>query len=508
MNFRIPLLLGLLLVLTYSCKEEDLEQLDPNRVVPESFFETEGQLDAAVISGYATLRSQHLTLRHYYMMHDLMDDHHMATSAQQIAPELTNGQQNAASIHVRQIWDALYDMVHRMNTALDGIAANETVDDAIKTELEAEARFLRGWAYNEIATLWGGGPIYTTRALSTADYQPRASARATFDQAQSDLRFAAENLSENGRALGRGNQGSARGFLARSLMQSGDVDEAKDVLDDIVASGNYQLLDNFGDNFIEANDFLGEALFEVIFAPNGGYNWDDAGDSWGGANSRSARAQEYGPFWRNTVPSQALIDLFPTEETGASFTDPRFRETLIFNGDSYGPNNEFTIDINANSATINYNGQDILANIYKYGVYYDREVPSFILTTSNLILMRYADVLLLLAEAEARTGGDLQRARDLVNQVRARVGAPLLDDAGIANGNADEVLDAVINERALELVSEQVRGRDLRRWHAAGILNAEELLGYDENRFLLPLPLDEIANNPLISQADQNPGYN
>jgi hypothetical protein len=508
MKFRILTLIALLGIVHYGCQEEDLTQLDPNRVVPENFFETEGQLDAAVISGYASMRAQHLTLRHYYIMHDLMDDHHMATSAMQIAPELNQGQQNATSRHVRELFDAYYDMIHRMNTALDGIMSNETVNEDKKREFEAEAKFLRGWAYNEVATLWGGAPIYLTRALSTEDYQPRSSREAVFDQAQSDLRFAVENLAEE-RTLGRANKGSARGFLARSLMQSGDVEEAKQVLEAIVGMNKYSLLENYGDNFIVENDFLGEALFEVIFAPNGGYNWDDSGDSgWGGPNSRSARAQEYGPFWRNAVPSQALIDLIPHVEKGDAYTDPRWDEIIILNGESYGPNSEFTIDINANSPPINFAGDDILANFYKYGVYYRQEVPGFILTPSNLIIMRYADVLLLLAEAEVRTGGDLNRARDLVNQVRARAGAPLLDEAGIPNGNADELMDAIVFERAIELVTEQVRGRDLRRWHEAGIVDAEAILGYSEEKFLLPIPLDEIINNPLISQEDQNPGYN
>ena len=508
MKLSIFILLGLMGVLYYGCQEEDLTQLDPNRLTPENFFQTEGQLDAAVISGYATMRAQHLTLRHYYIMHDLMDDHHTATSAMQIAPELNSGQQNSASRHVRELFDAFYDMVHRMNTALDGIAANTTVSEEKKTEFEAEAKFLRGWAYNEIATLWGGAPIYLTRSLSVDDYKPRSSREEVFDQAQSDLRFAVDNLAED-RVLGRANKGSARGFLARSLMQSNDIDEAKDVLNAIVEMDKYTLLEDYGDNFIVENDFLGEALFEIIFAPNGGYNWDDSGDSnWGGPNSQSARAQEYGPFWRNAVPSQALIDLIPNEENGDAYTDPRWDEIIILNGETYGPDNAFTIDINANSPPITFGGEQILANFYKYGIYYRGEVPGFQLTSSNLIIMRYADVLLLLAEAEVRTGGDLDRARDLIAQVRDRVGAPSLDEAGIPNGDANELMDAIIFERAIELVTEQVRGRDLRRWHAAGIVDAEALLGYDEEKFLLPIPLDEIINNPMITEADQNPGYN
>jgi hypothetical protein len=140
-------------------------------------------------------------------------------------------------------------------------------------------------------------------------------------------------------------------------------------------------------------------------------------------------------------------------------------------------------------------------------VYYKENPGGFRLTTSNFLLMRYSDVLLLLAEAEARTNGDLQKARDLINQVRERAGVPSLDEAGIPNGSANEVMEAVIAEREVELMSEQVRSRDLRRWDDAGIVDAEAILGYSEDKFLLPIPQDEITNNPMINQEDQNPGY-
>ncbi|WP_420459023.1 RagB/SusD family nutrient uptake outer membrane protein [Neolewinella sp.] len=509
MRIKLLLSLGLLLVISFACNEDDLVQLNPNLVTPDKFFQDAGQLETAVLSGYASLRSQHMTLRHYYFIHDQMDDDHLATSANQIEPLLVVGQQNASSLVIRQHFDAHYDMIHRMNTALDGIAGNETVDDATKLNLEAEAKFLRGWSYNEVATLWGRAPIYTTRALSLDEYAPISERDAVFAQAQSDLRFAMDNLPEDrpGSEIGRATKGAAMGFLARSLMQSGNVAGAKPILQQIVDSGKYSLNENFGDNFTEENYFTPESLFEVVFAQNGAYNWDDAGDSnWGGGNSRSARAQEYGPFWRNIIPSSEALNAFASEVKGDRYTDPRFAETIIIEGQTYlGGTEEFVL--NRNSDPIEYNGEEIWANFYKYGVYY-KEVPGgFRLSNTNFILMRYADVLLLLAEAEVRTDGDLDKARSLINQVRARAGAPNLDDSGIANGSTDELMAAVIKEREVELMSEQVRGRDLRRWHAAGIVNAEAILGYKEGKFVLPIPQDEITNNPMVSQADQNPGY-
>jgi hypothetical protein len=286
-------------------------------------------------------------------------------------------------------------------------------------------------------------------------------------------------------------------------MQSGDVEAAKPVLQAIVNSGDYELLDDFGANFTEENHFLGEALFEVIYADVGGYNWSDSGN---GTNSRSVRAQEYGPSWRNVVPTTDALEAFSATALGDPFDDPRRAETVIFEGDPYAGGTE-TLTINPNSPPATYGGEDRFANFYKYGVYYKENPGGFRLTTSNFLLMRYSDVLLLLAEAEARTNGDLQKARDLINQVRERAGVPSLDEAGIPNGSANEVMEAVIAEREVELMSEQVRSRDLRRWDDAGIVDAEAILGYSEDKFLLPIPQDEITNNPMINQEDQNPGY-
>lgn len=238
-------------------------------------------------------------------------------------------------------------------------------------------------------------------------------------------------------------------------------------------------------------------------AANGGYNWSDSGD---GTNTRSIRAQEYGPSWRNVIPTSAALAAFPAEALGASYTDPRLLETVIFEGQEYANGTE-TLTINPNSPPVQYGSDEVFANFYKYGLYYKENPGGYRETNANFILMRYADVLLLLAEAEARTNGDLSKARDLINQVRARAGAPLLNEAGIANGTADEIMQAVVNEREVELMSEQVRSRDLRRWDAAGIVDAEAILGYSEDKFLLPIPEDEITNNPMIGLGDQNPGY-
>ncbi|MGB3801787.1 MAG: RagB/SusD family nutrient uptake outer membrane protein [Lewinella sp.] len=498
-----------LLALGFGCAEEDLTRLDPGRVVPENYFQNEQQIESAVLSAYSTLRSGPLVSRWYFFINDMRDDHHIPTSSLTILLSIPGGNAAPADNEMREHWTALYLLIHRANTALDGIETNTTVDEDVKAALAGEARFLRGWAYNELATQWGGVPIYTTRLTTLEGFQPRSTREEAFAQAQADLQFAAENLPEtrSDASLGRATRGSALGYLGRSYMETDNLEGAKEALESIVESNQYSLVDNFSDLFTEENGFTDESLFEVVYAPIGDYNWNGFGTG-DGSDSKSVRAQEYGKAWRNIAPTSDLVNLYENELGDCDYTDPRLKETVIFEGDTYADGSEVFDDARPNSPAIDYQGTDINASWYKYGVYYKVNPGDFYTSTTNYILMRYADVLLLLAEIEARQGNP-EAARDYANQVRERAGVPDLEDSCVPNESQEELIKAIIDERGKELASEAIRARDLRRWDRYGVIDAADYLDYWVDReLLLPIPLQEIITNTEISQDDQNPGYN
>ncbi len=510
MRLRLLSLLVLLLVIGYGCQEDDLTRLDPGRVVPENYFNTADQIESAVLSAYAPMRSPNVAGRWYYFLNDLRDDQHIGTSALfQTGGALTRGEQTATAGEINAHWTSLYLMIHRANTALDGIAGNTNLTDDVKNPLEAEARFLRGWAYNEIATNFGGAPIYLSRVTDLDQFLPRSPREAVFDQAQSDLQFAADNLPVDrvDDQRGRATRGAALGFLGRSYMQSNELDAARTALEAVVGLGTYSLNENFFDNFTEENDFTPESLFEVVYAPIGDFNW--GGTTTGdGIEAKSVRAQEYGPSWRNVTPSSNIANLFENELAGCSYTDPRLSQTVIFEDQTYGPDNTIPLVINENGPRINYQGMEVYANWYKYEVYYKQDPGAYYTTTTNYVVMRYADVLLLLAEIEARQG-NLEQARTYMNMVRERAGVPDIEESCVANGTQAELIKAIVDERGKELASEAIRARDLRRWDEAGVIDAADYLDYwSDKQLLLPIPLQEIITNPQITEADQNPGYN
>lgn len=508
MKSKILLVLGLMLVLVYACNEDDLTQLNPNQVVPENFFQDRGQLESAVFSAYAPWRGGNMTGRFYYFLNDLLGDAHMPTSACfEDAALMNRGGIQATNGMIAGFWQNLYLMIHRANTAIDGITANETVDQAIKTELEAEARFLRGWAYNELATLFGGVPIYTSRVLTPDGAGARATQEATFQQAEDDLNFAAMNLpsSRDADNLGRATAGSAYGILARSHMQQGDLVAARAAINSLKGLGIYALDANFIDPFTEENSASSEIITQVVYAQIGDYNWNAAGD---GTNARSVRAQEYnGVSWRNVVPNSKLINAFEYEPAGDPMTDPRRYLTAILDDETYADGTETMLN-NQNSDPVDFHGTSTYAAFYKYGVFYKENPGGYRTTNTNFVVQRFADILLLEAEIEAREG-NLQPARDLINEIRGRVGMPDIEDSNIPNTTQDEVIQAVIRERYVELASEQVRHRDLVRWGQAGLITpTDERSWFSVGKHeVLPIPLTEIQTNQSITEADQNPGY-
>jgi hypothetical protein len=122
-------------------------------------------------------------------------------------------------------------------------------------------------------------------------------------------------------------------------------------------------------------------------------------------------------------------------------------------------------------------------------------------------VIRYADVLLMMAECENEVSGPAA-ALPYINQVRARVAMPLYPTAQFAIDTKEGMLRAIMHERRVELAGEQIRNRDIRRWRKQNKLASEPIAGFQAGKHdLLPIPLEEIDNNSQLTNADQNPNY-
>jgi hypothetical protein len=486
LNFIKPAIIAALLF--SSCNEDILEKSNPNQVAIDTYFETEEQLQSSVNAVYAALQASDLYGREYFFLHDMLADENDPTGGLE-APRraLLTHDIVPGNYIITTTWRGFYRLINRANLVIanadqvpEGRISNDT-----RNRLEAEARFLRAWAYFELVSLWGDVPLLTEPS-SDPQGDPRAPESEVYAQIFEDLAFAEEHLSLKsayaGGDLGRATKGAAQALAGKIHLFRGDYAAARTELQKVISSGEYSLVPRYLDNFQEENENNAESIFEVQFTTAHGYGnpWSPDGS---GIDEVTFRGQEYAPVtgWNNVNPRQDLLDAF---EEG----DPRYDYNFYLDGETY--NNEEDV------MELSRPGWQKYSNAYKQGA--ENQISGI-----NFRVIRYADVLLMMAEAENEVG-TTANAIGYVNQVRARedVDMPELDDPG----SKSAMFDIIMRERRVEFPAEQIRNRDLRRWAREGKVDmAERIPNWNQRHMLMPIPVNEIDNNDAITQ--NNPGY-
>lgn len=494
--------------------QEALDQVNPNSPTPDLYYKTGPQLAEGLTTVYGALQGSDLYGREYFWLNDLRSDEMVSGGGQlEIARQQvlsgTLATDNGISLAV---WRGWYRVIHRANLVIDkapGATANLT--DALRDRYVAEAKFMRGWAYYELASLWGGVPIYTSYNV-VLSYKPRSKAEEVFAQAITDLTEAAAKLPDSYAAtdIGRATKWAALTMLGRVYAQTANFAKVKEVLDQVKNSGKFALVDRYEDNMQEEAEYNKESIFEVYFSEafGTGFHYNGGGSS---AVENTIRGQEYAPIaWRNGVPSPQLLSDYESTKTGDEQTDPRYAFTHYEVGDKFN-NGTGTITDAAVQGSLNFLNRKV--SWKKYTTIYKRASENMS-SGINMRVLRYAEVLLLLAEAENELGNSAT-AIGYLNQVRGRKSVALAPypTKRFPVNSKDEVFKAMAHEKFVELAGEQVRNRDLVRWRKAGKVGAGKLVGeplayFQANKYeLLPIPQSEVDNNDQIGPQDQNPGY-
>lgn len=379
------------------------------------------------------------------------------------------GQSNGA---ISNFWQYRYKGILRCNVAIERIAASPISDEAIKNRLVAEARFLRGYFYFELVRNFGGVPLVTS-FLMPEEIQgiTRASTEEVYKFIEDDLIAAAAVLPQRSEYpatdMGRATRGAALGLLGKVYLYQDKWQAAHDVLEDVIKENEYKLLDNFGDVWSVDHNNSEESLFEVQYMYDGTYALGGALTIITGARNGPGDGWSWGQPTANL--EQAYIDAGDTE---------RLRWTIIKTGctEIAGENN-FDAFVSNSKDMANYQtyidrygwdpncyiidpAQHKSARIVrKYFVPMDKrpEVYNIDKIPLDHRILRYADVLLMFAEACNELGDDAT-ARTHLNAVRNRVNLPAVTASGSALRNAIRL------ERRLELAWEQNRLYDIRRW--------------------------------------------
>ncbi|OUR97630.1 hypothetical protein A9Q86_15565 [Flavobacteriales bacterium 33_180_T64] len=449
-----------------SCDESDIELNNPNELSAETFFETSAQLESAVTSCYAYLQDVGNYARYQFYINDnIAGENYAAGNLEADKQQMINHQVDEANNGNNQYWDHNYKGIGRCNFVIDN---EENFGDIDATEISqrlGEARFLRALYYFNIVTKYGEVPLVLSTE-SVAGGRPKSPVADIYSAIVSDLQFATTNLPAVGvQEQGRTTSGAAWALLGKVLLQSEDYTGAKSALSNI---SGYTLVPNYRDNFTVAGEHNSESLFEIHYDEASGN-----GDSWNqdglGNSETSFRAQEYSG-WFNVKPSQDLLDEF--EDGDTRYSDTFYSIDASDNGTMTNTYN------NGNSTYISGGiGPDDNPAWRKYQNLDDR--PSETVDSGiNARVLRFADVLLMQAEAEIRSGGSEAVALGYLNQVRNRASVSM---PNVSVSGTTAILAAIKHERWVELAGEQSRYMDLQR--------------FDGFSYLMPIPNIELTAN-------------
>ena len=490
----------------FSCNTNILEKVNPTQLSTETYFKTGAELVTGVNAVYAGWQGLNLYGREYFFIHDLRgDDMQPGGSQLEIQrAQLINGTQDASNQVANDVWQGLYRVIHRANVVISFAPdVKQSITDELRNRVLGEAKFHRAWAYYELASIWGGVPLYKTYATSPDESQPRATEDQVYELIISDLKEAITGLplksTYSDSDIGRVSKGAAQSMLARVYMQRGDYASAKEQLAAVITSNQYKLVDTYIDNFREENEFNSESVWEISFTEAfGGLNW--SGDGNGINGEVTIRGQEYGPnAWRNLIPSNGLLAEFETKKAGDAKDDPRYQDSFYQVGEPFNNGKDVVKDVQGADPKISWKKYQ---KIYKAS---SENSQSGI----NFRVIRYAEVLLMMAECENEVGSQVT-AVSYLNQVRDRksVSLPHYPTSKFPASTKAQVFDATVHEKRVELGGEQVRNLDILRWRKQNKLAKEPIPYFQKGKHeLLPIPQNEINNNSKIDQKDQNPGY-
>jgi len=502
MNNQIKYIAGAILGMSISvtsCKKDFLKQEPEANLLGANFWKTESDLKQGVVGAYASLRD--MGNFSYWLLGEMRSDN---TSFQYNAPQ--RGQENREFVDqflltpdntlIRDFWQASYIGIARCNDVLDNVD-HIAMSDQAKTQAIGEVKLLRGFHYFNLVRQYGGVPLRlaVTKSPAEANSKGRASVDEVYNQIITDLNDAAAKLPAVGQYAatdkGRVTSGTANALLGEVYLTRKKYTEALAALRKVTG---YSLLPAYADIYLPANKNNAESIFEIQYLGSVSGLSSNFMYQFAPFNSGTAVTQDPGTNLSFTsgwnTPTKDMIDAYEAGDVrkGISLSD--------------GFNNGTT---------------------FVYAPYVKKYNQGFIQpgqTDVNFPVIRYADVLLMMAEClNEQSFVANGEAFNLLNQVRTRAQLPAK-----TSGNATPALnvttqqgfrDAVFQERKVELAFENHRWYDLvRSGTAVAVMNAhgqrEKVLNPNNpaasyavttNNLLLPIPqrevtLDNLTQNP------------
>lgn len=485
---------GLITTLTVSCSDEFVEREIPYSVSSDNYFNSEEEYYKALIGAYDILQSTYVNV----ILGEIASDNTYSGGADandvvgwQQVDEMTH---NPVNSNIKDVWNWMFAGVNRAAYILE---FKDKIEFEGKAQIIAEARFLHAYYQFELVKWFGGIPLKGDARFALGDELviPRSSQDEVYAAIESDLLLAIADLNPVAPEVGRVTKGAAQALLGKVYLyhasigtnNTGKYAEAAAMLENVIGGGMYSLKqgNDYTNLFEESAENGTESVFEVQYTDVEGAGFgclqcSEGNVAVGFSGPRSYEGPLFSSGYSFNIPTVDAVGIF---EDG----DLRKAVTILDMSDcgcSYTPAHKDTGFFN----------RKYIPRTRRPEAAGDKNLTN----PNNYRAIRYADVLLMAAEAYSQTG-NTAKAQEYVNEVRRRAFGDLNHD--ITSSGAALTQD-ILNERRREMFGEGHRFFDLVRTKQA----KDVIDGFTENKNeLFPIPFEEIrfSNN----NWTQNPGY-
>lgn len=470
----IPILLTLVFLIN-SCSNDFIDLAPISEVSAGNFYNNESDIEQAVVAAYGALRSSNMYRENFlYFMEGRSDNSYFEDITQSEKSDFDFFRETASNSLLNNTWNTCYIGIQRCNIVLNRIDPIN-MDENLKSVRKGEVRFIRALIYFNMVRMWGELPVVLQEVDEPFDSygDVRQPVSEVYAAIIDDLQSAASVLPVNQTQTGRVTKGAALALLGKVYLTLEQWADAVATLRQVESLG-YQILPNYADVFDFTNQNNAESIFEIQFISGEGQ----------GSVFRRMHVPLGVTNLLNNISAGAGFNL-PTEDLFNAFSDNDLRK-------------EVTVARVPNDGRLYTNKFTAISSIPN-----DED--------NNFMVLRYADVILMLAEATNELGylADAD-AFTYLNLIRTRAGLQPYTSADITN--QEEFRNAVLLERRLELALENHRWFDLVRTRRA----IEVMQAYEEDRGpmivqankheLFPIPQAQI-NIMNSTNFQQNPGY-
>jgi hypothetical protein len=550
MKNKIYFLFILLFALNIGCNDNFLDRVPYNGLSSSMIFDSDKNAVMAINGVYTTLAKNSFD-SNFFMFISTLGPEGVSVGRTNVGMSWAQGIGTTREASVTSVYKNMYRAIMYANEVILGLDGNTKVTESLRTRLIGEAKFLRGLCYFYLYNLYGGVVIIDKPILTNEEYKERNTRDEVVNLVIADFTDAVSKLPETYSAaeLGRATKGAAIAMLGKTYLYEKKWTEAAGQFEKLlVAPYKYELVANYGDNFYWKTQNNKESVFEIQYEMLDGYG--SSFDNYYGNRSMNNAGQDYcetsqrvfrvftnnngSSFDFSTIPQQTNyttekaygVDLIKWYQNTFANADKRLLQSSILPGSTFFAKGDmyyqvywpYTSYVGATPPPLKTTfTTEAVIPIRKFLTLGGENSVARTTCPTNFPVIRFADVLLMYAEAKNEISGPVTEVYSAINKIKTRAGIV----TATQSLTKDQMRREIWLERFKEFMFEDILFFDVRRWNVAhtndpvfGLNNDEwdfrlqkkwyTKVFNDTRDYLWPIPGGEIdINNKMM----QNPGW-